>query len=377
MELVNIALIVFLILLLLALLLIILLGRTQERILAAHWRAELRPPRIEDRVCVYVSAPLFNLSEIIYSVGIEGIMPRNNISAIDELCDLTATDLAFVRQINTVAGIPPYGIAGAIAEKGWSSYIPARDGFVLAKFETALFAPEVGDLLRRENTTTEEVSSYLVKAIFAFDVFALSSLCNCCIFNSNGLQIDDGSASEIGMIGVRGMPAVYLRSQATSQFAVGANNPMPLGNANSLINQTVFSIQDAVALLDQKLKNIKENKGEWWSGFNYDSEVSPPPLILFWIEVGEAVFNVRYKSRLIPTDPKTGFQDYKAASTDFYYANYYTLNNAVNMTTISIQIMKEIKKVENRWQAFMMVYGGCDSAHRDFSKVIRAGKCPY
>jgi hypothetical protein len=184
------------------------------------------------------------------------------------------------------------------------------------------------------------------------------------------------------MIGVRGMPAVYLRNQATEQFGPGASNPMPLGNANSLINQRASSVKDAINLLDQKIKNIMENQDQWWSGMNYDSEVCPPPLIMFWIEVGESVFNVRYRSRDIVVDSKTGFQDYKASSTDFFYQNYYFDQNGnpagsnLQLTQISLEIMKGIQQVENKWQDFMMTYGACNKDNRDFSKVITLG-CPY
>lgn len=354
---------------------------TKEMMIAEYWAKNLRPPSIDEKIYVYVSSPLFNLSEILYSVGIEGMLPENNVVLIDSLCNLNPAELQTITNLSKGAGIPSRGLAGVLNDKGWASYIPARDGFVLAKFISSLFTAESAPVLASANMQASEVAGYLTKAIYAFDVFALSSLCNTCIFNSDGLQIDDGSATEIGMIGVRGMPAVYVRNQATEQFGVGASNPMPLGNANSLINQKAFTVYDAVNLLDQKIKNIKNTRDQWWSGIDYDSQVAPPPLIIFWIEVGNAVFNVRYKSRDIVMNNK-GFQDTKASSTDFFYQNYYVdaqgnkAGKSDQLTKISVEIAKQIKAVELKWKDFMMTYGACAENNRDFQKVLQYG-CPY
>ena len=89
------------------------------------------PPDLTKKVRVYVSAPLFQMSDLFYAVGISGLtntepggVTSDNVQMddIDALADIYSSTM----------GIPKGGIAQALAENGLESYIPARDGFNMA-----------------------------------------------------------------------------------------------------------------------------------------------------------------------------------------------------------------------------------------------------
>jgi hypothetical protein len=208
--------------------------------------------------------------------------------------------------------------------------------------------------------------SYLTKAIYGNDVYALGAVCNTCIFNGDGLQTDDGSACEIGMVGIRGLPTTIFRDQLTDQFGPGASNPMPLGNASPIITQRSYMIGDAVENLAQKIENIKATQSEWWSGLDYCTDVPPPPLVQFWLEVGSAVYLTRYKTKKIYVDKNTGIQDTKKSSTDFFYQRYYKDGSSKALTEISQKIMQNIQKIEKKWERLIPVWAGCKN-FRDVS----------
>lgn len=323
------------------------------------WNKDMIPPKLDERIVVYVSAPLFNLAETIYSVGVGGITPPNNESLIETLCNLTPDQQTALQKLSDVTGLPRYGLAGLCAKKGWYSYIPARDGFVLAKFISAVQNQTGTGKLIPTKQEQSVLLGYLTKAIYGNDVFALGAVCNTCIFNGNGLQMDDGSATEIGMIGVRGLPSVIFRDQMTDQFGPGASNPMPLGCASSIITQRAYFVQDAVKLLEQKIKNVKSQGGQWWGGTDYCTEVPPPPLIQYWLEMGSAVYLTRYRSKTIYVDPVTGIQDYQKSSTDFFYQRYFKDGSDKALTEIALKIMENIKAVEKKWLPLIPVWGGC------------------
>jgi len=327
------------------------------RQLVSHWNPKMVPPKLSDKVVVYVSAPLFNLSETLYAVGLGGITPAVQVSLVDTLCSLTDTEMKLLTDLSGLLEIPYYGIAGLIAAQGWYAYIPARDGFVLAKYMAAI-GQETGPGKTLTAEQSANLSSYMIKAIYGNDVYGLGVICNTCIFNGNGLQVDDGSATEIGMCGIRGMPSVIFRDQLTDQFGPGASNPMPLGNASSIITQRAYKITDAVNLLKQKVENIKQARNNWWSGLDYTATVPPPPLVQYWMEVGSAVYLTRYKTKLITTDAN-GMQDYKANSTDFFYKNYFQDGSSKALVAIALKIQENIQAIERKWAQSIPVFAGC------------------
>lgn len=319
-------------------------------------KKSLLPNRLQDKIIVYVSSPLFNLSEIIFSLGVEGITPKVQESLVEALCNLSDEELNLIRQRSDDLGIPRYGVAGLIAQKGWFSYIPARDGFVLAKFISACIdeANLLNGLIQQKDLSM--IFSYLTKAIYGNDVYNMGAACNACIFNGNGLQLDDGAATEVGQIGTRGIPMVIFRDEYTDQFGPGASNPMPLGNASPLINQKSNDIRQSVDILKQKIKNIIKYGKKY--GLNYAATVPPPPLMQYWLEVGEAVHLTRYKQKYIITD-QNGIQDAKASSTDFFYENYYKNPTSTNLVKIVIRIKDKISVIEDKYKDLIAIWAGC------------------
>lgn len=326
-----------------------------------NWDKFMIPPSLDDNIVVYASAPLFNLSENLYAVGLGGIVPEVQESLADVLCNLDKNELNSIVQLSQALNIDKYGIAGLLAREGWDAYIPARDGFPMAKFNSALqtsFANSQN--IVKDSKQLELAMSYLTKGIYGNDVFGLGGVCNSCIFNGNGLQIDDGSATEVGMIGMRGMPMVIFRDQVTDQFGPGASNPMPLGNATSVITQRSYTVQDAIKLLKQKITDLRKNKSNPLVGYNYQSTVPPPLLVQFWLEVGAAVYLTRYREKKIYVDPVTGIQDVKKSCTDFYYQKFYVDGSADALSEIVLEIMRKVQQVEEKWFEILPIWAGCD-----------------
>ena len=133
--------------------------------LVGSWESRMKPPTLDEGIVVYVSAPLFNLSETIYSVGIEGISQDIKASLVDTICGLSPEAMKEIRGLNALYNLPPFGMAQLCARKGWDAYIPARDGFVLAKFISAAYATNMPAPER------SELLGYLTKAIYGNDVY--------------------------------------------------------------------------------------------------------------------------------------------------------------------------------------------------------------
>ena len=326
------------------------------RTFVKHWKTSTIPPSIKDKIVVYLSGPEFCLADNIFAVGINGMGLDNiQVSLQDSLCNLNDQNKEMVRECNRILELPEYGIVQLIAQKGWSCYCPARDGLdPLPRYLNAINA-ETGKSI--SSTEAQQLTYYLSKAIYANDIYGMCSFCNTCIFNSNGLQIDDGAAAEIGVVGTRGMPTVYYRGQVTDQFGPFADNPMPLGNASSIMTQRSFTVQQAITLLDNKITNLLNNN-DWWS-LEYDNTTPPPPLIQFWTEIGEAVFLTRFKKKEIIMDPNTGLVDQKNSYTDFYYKNWFTIGSSQSITLLAQKIRDNMQTVEKRWEKIIPVWAGC------------------
>ena len=281
-----------------------------------NWSDRMRPPPLKEKIVVYLSAPEFTLADNLYAVGVNGMGAGEIQSSFqDSFCNLDDQSLEYIRELSSALNLPKNGVVELTSKKGWSCYCPARDGLdPLPRYINAV--NKELSLKNISQAESDNLISYLAKGIYSNDVYALGAVCNTCIFNSNGLQIDDGAAAEMGMVGCRGLPTVYYRSQWTDQFGPGASNPMPLGNASSIMTQRSNTIQDAVQLLDNKIKNLL-NSNDWWSE-DYPNQVPPPPLVLFWLEVGEAVYLTRFKTKDIIMDPTTGKVDRKNSYTDFF-----------------------------------------------------------
>ena len=354
--------------------------------LQQSWDTTNIPVDIKDAMMVYVSAPLFNLEENLYAVGINGLLPQYSVSIAEGLCNLKEDEFNDIKELSIALECPLNGIAGEISSrvwppysnKQWGSYCPARDGFILGKYLAAVNAPdaELDPILRTE------LNIALGEAIYGNDVYALSSVCNSCIFNGNGLQIDDGSAAEVGMLGERGVPMAIFRDQYTQQFGPGAGNPMPPGNSSTSLGQIANQVPDVdpkllkanpllvpgvCQLLEQRASYVSKYEDEWWGVLNYTSKVAPSPLQQYWAEIGKAVFRTKFGVKKIITytsGPKKGFLNFNPVSkggscTQFYYDNYYHGGNQ-GLIAIAIRIKENMDKIKKdpKWQTFFKAWGG-------------------
>jgi hypothetical protein len=270
--------------------------------------------------------------------------------ALESFPGLDAKSLARIEAVASAQGLNPYGLCGELAQQGLEAYVPARDGFTLVLFVNAVANAKLPAV------EAAELTSYLSRAIYAIDAFCLGGVCNCGIFNANGLQIDDGSATEVGMMGMRGMPIVIYRDQATSQLGPGLQNPMPIGNASSTLSPTGYStVQTAVKALKDKIEGIVASRPTWTGSSTYACNVPPPPLYIYWQSVGEAVFRVKFRTKTMIVD-KNGRLDALASYTPFYYANSVKDPSVSNLVRVARRIMEVIKEVENRFAPLINLY---------------------
>jgi len=317
--------------------------------LEMYWFAKLRPPALTERAVVYCSGPLFNLSEVLYAVGWKGLLPPSN--SLEVLNGLSQEQLQGVAGVAEKLGLNPYGICGELAEQGLDAYVPARDGFTLALILTAI--DQDATLPESERT---DLKGYMSKAIYAIDAFCLGGICNCGLFNANGLQLDDGSATEVGMMGMRGMPIVIYRDQATSQLGPGVQNPMPIGNASSTLSPTGYpTVQTAVDALKTKLANIVSSQPAWVGSARYSHEVPPPPLYIYWQSVGEAVFMTKFRSKQIVVNDH-GQLDMQSSYTPFFFERFQSNPSVRNIVEVAQKVARVIREVESRFEGLVQLY---------------------
>jgi hypothetical protein len=316
--------------------------------LQTHWFEALRPPLLAERRVVYCSGPLFNLSEIIYALGWQGLLPPGG--SLETINGLDAAQLAAVAAVAKVQGLPPYGLCGELARRGFEAYCPARDGFTLAVILASISSSTLPDAEK------QRLSGYMSKAIYAIDAFCLGGLCNCGLLNANGLQIDDGSATEVGMMGMRGMPLVIYRDQATAQLGPKVLNPMPIGNASAALAPTGYdTVQAAVEALSRKVDGVLHAEPTWVGAATYARDVPPPPLYIYWQTVGEAVFSVKFRRKRLTVDAQ-GRLDAAASYTPFFYANYVTEPTPENILRVAQAVAAAIVAVEQRFAPLIAVY---------------------
>ena len=264
------------------------------------------PPLITQKVRIYVSSPLFKMSDLFYGVGINGLLSTepggvtsDNID-FDEVEDLAQT-------LSSTMGIPRGGIAQAIARRGIEAYIPARDGFNMAILigGTVTYLADLlaagdakSDYLKSlgvELSDVAMVGAYLLMAVYAFDMYNLTSRCNCCLFNTSGLAMDDGSVAELGIASARGLPTTIHAPEDYTLFAGGIINPMVAGAASidlSLNKWKFWNIEEALDDLVSKLKVAQSLPDPQYSHY-----AGMPYQIDFWNALGEKIWLMRYKSK--------------------------------------------------------------------------------
>ena len=292
------------------------------------------PPSLTRKVRVYVSAPLFQMSDLFYAVGISGLTntePGGVTSDNVQMDDIEA--LADI--YSSTMGIPKGGIAQALAENGLESYIPARDGFNMAiligntsaQLKNLLAAgDEKSTYLKSLGLVDEDVKlvgAYLLMAVYSFDMYNITSRCNCMIFNANNIVMDDGSAVELGIGSARGMPIVIHSNQDTSLFAGGIVNPMVAGASGydlSLDSSKFYSIHDAIDELKKKV-----HVAQYSSRPQYSKFAGVPETIDFWNSVGEKIWLMRFKTKDSLVLKPNGTINQRAS-----YTNMYLLNSGSN-----------------------------------------------
>jgi hypothetical protein len=279
----------------------------------SRWLGITPPPNIEDKVVVYVSSGLFNLAEILYCQGYKNVAAKDETAQIVSDHIPTIYDQKFDGQDGEAAKRmldllgPPGGMMEAIAKqkhwlngKQWQSYIPARDGFNMAIFMQAASTVSFEDVQKQVPELTAEDwkinGSYLLMAVYGYDMFNLISRCNCCIFNGNGITKDSGSVAELGIATSRGFPLIIFQNSLLTPFANLMDNPMVLGATGEFLDVSLYTwtIDDAIKALNAKLQ-IVYNRNKFGE-LNYASKNPPAYLPAFWSNVGKNVWNWRYIS---------------------------------------------------------------------------------
>ncbi len=287
------------------------------------------PPKIEDRIRVYISSALFSMPDLFYAIGINGLtstlpggVTSDNIkfSKIDRLAQI----------LSTTMGVPRGGIAQSLAQRGIDSYIPARDGFNMAVLiagtqqylPSLLTNPTYKDKLNSLGVVAEDANmagAYLLMAVYSFDMYNLTSRCNCCIFNTNGLAMDDGSCVELGIASARGLPTVIHAPNDYTLFAGGIINPMVAGAAStdlSLNKWKFYNIKECIDQLEKELRKANSSSVPQYSHY-----APLPEQVNFWNTLGERIWLTRYRSKDSHYVDEFGVLDQISSYTDLYLLN--------------------------------------------------------
>lgn len=327
---------------------------TEEHFEPFKWTVPKPPVIIKNNdgsfnnVVVYVSSGLFNLYENMYSLGLEQIKDD------EQLADYTP-DLEIIGLVKTLKekyNLPDNGMAGECARKGWYSYIPARDGFNMAFLLGSVSKVQFKDVQNIIPEITKIdwsfAGTYVLSAVYGFDMYNLICRCNSFIFNSDGIAMDDGSCVEIGLGTNRGLPIVIYRTQKTSNFSFSTINPMVEGASGTSLNTCYSeSIPDAINNLNTLIKETYDN-----GNLNYCNIVPPPPLPSYWCDVGNYVWNWKYKQYIINPDGTLNKDNYSDQYLQFLNNTNTDLGKSLIVAKI-ILLVKEVQKKYNVVPKFM------------------------
>lgn len=359
--------------------------------LKSYMSSDLTPPILEKNgiVRVYVSASMFNIEDVIYAIGPDGLKPGLAYQAMDfpdMICNLSDGQWSELKSLCSIWDVPWYGITGEIEKMGWECYCPIRDGIPMAPVLSALntityeeiissdpnsmFYPSnmkkiLGKSASKSNMVTyaySVISNALGLNIGANDLYNMYSTCNACIMNYNGIQADAGALAEIGQLGARGVPCVILKDNITGDFA-GITNPMPTMATSSssltIPNLTTNSLsvygnnKGALEYLQEKINRFiqsnTEDNNDPMSFGNYNNFMPLPPLQLFWTTLGSKAYLLKHRSKSIPTT-SNGKTIFKKDYTDFWYKTMVTdanpqgyLNMAKQMSDNLNNLLKDPK----------------------------------
>jgi nucleoside 2-deoxyribosyltransferase len=132
------------------------------------------------------------------------------------------------------------GIAEALEQAGFRTFLPQRDGLELTV---------CARLLVGKGFAEDEATLAVSKAIFALDVFQVIEHCQALVVNLNGRVPDEGAVSEAAMAWCAGKTLVGYKADGRSVF-LGQDNPMVAG----LFGFELYnSVDQVVTILQRKL----------------------------------------------------------------------------------------------------------------------------
>ena len=327
-------------------------GVLRVELLLAAWGSDLRPPSLADGVQVYLSAPLFSFSTRLCAVGYQGLRyTTQEVPTPNLFCNLSTAGTNSIIASSDFQGLDPYGFAGLCARRGWKTYCPVRDGFDVG-LQTAVAAD--GSLTEEEKT---ELLSYLNLAIGSNDWCQMVVGCNAFILNMDGIQADDGSMAEAGMLGMRGLPGVIYKSQATNNFGPGGTNPMPLGCVSPDFSTAIMTTQQCcVDGLAEKIRSVVAGRSQTWESVEFAPCVPPPPLQVYFAALGAAVFLTKYKSMASIVTDENGILDTQESFTEFYYDRMIDSPTDAKKVEVAQKIMERMKAVEAKYVALREIW---------------------
>jgi hypothetical protein len=334
---------------------------------------DLRCPKLEKNgtVRVYVSGGMFDLSDTLYSIGVDGLKPGidyQSINLIDMICNFTDDQIKELQDLCILWDVPWYGIVGEIKKMGWECYCPVRDGLTMATIISAVSTCTMDDITQPydagtagyrkwndsifnpnnfpKDLSTDQLLSYFKEKMIsavgtnigANDLYNMYSTCNACIMNYNGIEPDSGALAEVGQLGARGVPSVIIKGSMQGDFS-GISNPMPLmatsatsqmipnltrnnGSIYSSINKINKNFMyGALPYLKEKIDRfINSSDNDPLTFANYNNMFPLPPLQIFWADLGSKSYFLKHKYKSIQT-LDNGKTDFEKDYTDFWYTN--------------------------------------------------------
>lgn len=127
-------------------------------------------------------------------------------------------------------------IATSLEERGFSTFLPQRDGLELAK---------CSKMLTERGMNQRSATNLLSRAIFALDVYQVVVACDGIAVNLNGRVPDEGAVSEAALAWCANKIVVGYKADDRSVF-MGEDNPLVLGLFGFNICNSIPGIVDAL-----------------------------------------------------------------------------------------------------------------------------------
>jgi len=127
-------------------------------------------------------------------------------------------------------------IAETLEVRGYTTFLPQRDGLELTKCVEGLVA---------SGMALVEANALMVEAVFSLDVYEILHGCNVLVANLNGRVPDEGTVSEAAIAWSRGKPLVGYKADSRSAFG-GQDNPLVTGLFRFQLAQSMEELADAV-----------------------------------------------------------------------------------------------------------------------------------